>query len=79
MYKATKNESLYTMAKQQHRRTGLKILGGADTNLPDLHQRRENLKGGAGSMLPRKNLKNRVSNAISCILVWVFMHGASDK
>ena len=32
----------------------------------------------SGGMLPRKILKNRVS-AISCVLVWVFMDGASDK
>ena len=35
-------------------------------------------------MLPRKVSLMRVSqeslfNAISCVLVWVFMHGASDK
>ena len=29
-------------------------------------------------MLPRKILKNNLFNAISCILVWVFMHGASE-
>ena len=27
----------------QHRRTGLEIWGGADTNLPDSRRRRENL------------------------------------
>ena len=30
--------------------------------------------GGSGGMLSRS-----LYNAISCVLVWVFMHGASDK
>ena len=43
-----------------HSRMGLEIWGGADTNLPDSRQRRENLYGVQG-MLSRKILKNRVS------------------
>ena len=42
-----------------HRRTGLEIFWGMDTNLPD-SKAREAL-GGSGAMLPRKILKNRVS------------------
>ena len=50
----------------RYRRTGLKIWGrGADTNLPD--SRQENFE------------KWSLFNAISCVLLWVFMHGASDK
>ena len=45
-----------------HGRTGLEILGWAETNLPTCAKgARREPQGGSGGMLPRKILKNRVS------------------
>ena len=70
-----RSESLCVMC--EHRRTGLEIFGGGRRTR--VCPTRARTSRGVRGLLPRKILKNRASNAISCVLVWVFMHGASDK
>ena len=48
-------------------------------NLLDCRRRHNNLKAVQGHS-PPENIENSSRfNAISCILEWDFMHGASDK
>ena len=58
---------------------GLRNFEGGGHEFTRLAPKAREPLGGSGALLPRKILKNSLFNAISCVLVWVFMHRASDK
>ena len=62
-----------------HRCTGLVILGERARICLTRAEGARTSRGVLGHA-PRENFeKQSLFNAISCVLVWVFMHGASDK
>ena len=61
-----------------HRRTGLEILGERLLICPTRAQGARTSKGIQRHALLENFEKQSLLNAISCILMWVFMHGASD-
>ena len=62
-----------------HRRMGLEILGGRTRICPTRAEGARTSRGVRGHAHQENFEKKSLFNAISWVLVWVFMHGASDK